>query len=135
MSKKTWENMPKISVSWGEVFDKLTILNIKLQKITQEEKIKNIKKEKTEIENTIGDMSKFPQKIFPLIEKLYDINLRLWDVEDSKRAHEQKQVFDDEFIQLAREVYIKNDARALIKKNINILTCSTISEEKSHFKQ
>ena len=135
MSKKTWENMPKISVSWGEVFDKLTILNIKLQKITQEEKIKNIKKEKTEIENTIGDMSKFPQKIVSLIEKLYDINLRLWDVEDSKRAHEQKQVFDDEFIQLAREVYIKNDARARIKKNINILTCSTISEEKSHSKQ
>lgn len=130
--KKEWEMMPFLPVSWGEVFDKLTILQIKLLKFNDESKKSNVSREKEKIDEVIGDMDKYPKRLNELVKKLFEINLRLWDVEDSKRQYEVTQKFTDEFITLSREVYLKNDKRAAIKKEINLLLNSYIVEEKSH---
>lgn len=117
-----------IDVSIGEVADKISILVIKNERITDPEKLKNVQKELSLL------IEEFPDKI--LIDKLYaelcSINLTLWIVEDTIREYERVGDFDNEFIQLAREVYITNDKRAEVKKAINIKYGSNIIEEKSY---
>ncbi len=132
MTTNYWETMPMIPISWGEVFDKLTILHIKEEKLDDSNKLANVQREKIEIEKVIGDMTHFPTSLIELIEKLKAINSELWDVEDGKRDCERKQLFDDSFVQLARKVYFGNDKRAAIKRNINDLLGSAIVEEKSY---
>ncbi len=127
-----WPTMPLLPVSWGEVFDKLTILCIKAEKLTDSEKLANIELEKKEISMVVGDIARFPVELLPLVEELKQINERLWDVEDGKRDCERRQCFDEGFIQLAREVYFGNDQRAAIKRKINELLGSAIVEEKSY---
>lgn len=127
-----WLAMPLLPVSWGEVFDKWTILAIKLEKLSDEQKKVNVLKEKTEIEAVIGDLSRFPDGLTELIDQLQSQNARLWDVEDGKRDHERRKDFGESFIALAREVYQGNDHRAKIKRQINNLLGSAIVEEKSH---
>lgn len=129
-----WKNVPKIPVAWGEVFDKLTILEIKNEKITDEEKLDNIRKEREEILNAIGDLHNLPSEVLNLINKLKKINLSLWDIENEKRACESQKKFDHNFIELARQVYLKNDKRAELKKQINWILGSHIQEEKSYKK-
>lgn len=117
-----------IDVSIGEVADKISILVIKNERITDPEKLKNVQKELSSL------IDAFPAEI--LIDKLYtelcSINLILWSVEDKIREYERLGDFDNEFIQLAREVYITNDKRAAVKKAINIKYGSDIIEEKSY---
>lgn len=120
-----------VPVSIGELLDKLSILEIKTKKITDISKLKNVIIEYTTLK-TIVDELKLPNEVTDLYTKLYDVNNELWDIEIGKRRCEKYQQFDDEFIQLARNVYIKNDNRAEIKKLINILTDSYIIEEKQH---
>lgn len=79
--------------------------------------------------SVMGKLS-ITDEVIALKKKLRQINEELWDIEDSKRRHERNDVFDDEFIQLARDVYLKNDLRASIKRRINLLTDSEIIEEK-----
>lgn len=137
MSDKTvpsWDVMPKIPVSWGEVFDKLTILDIKLEKVTDIEKLERINKEKEEIIKVIGDIGKFPSELVSLIAELKCINNELWHIEDSKRNCERERSFNENFIELARKVYIKNDQRALLKNKINIVLKSAIFEVKNYKK-
>jgi hypothetical protein len=116
----------KIEVSNGEIVDKFTILKIKLEKIIDEEKLKYVQKEHAYLGKQVLQIG--VEDIY--INKLYDINCILWDIEDSIRLKEQKSEFDATFIQLARKVYITNDKRAAIKKEINIVTKSKFHEVK-----
>jgi hypothetical protein len=118
-------------ISVGELLDKLTILNIKLQRINDNDKLKNIIAEQKELKK-IADELPPNVGLSVLYEQLLLVNNDLWDIENAKRRHEKEQSFDEEFIQLARQVYIKNDLRARIKKEINLLTGSTLVEEKSY---
>ncbi|TAN50251.1 MAG: hypothetical protein EPN21_09405 [Methylococcaceae bacterium] len=124
--------MPMLPVSWGEVFDKLTILQIKSVKIKDSAKLVNIMREKAEIETVAAMIANPPEGLTPLIDQLRAVNTELWDIEDGKRDCERRQCFDEAFIQLARQVYIKNDRRAAIKKDINTILGSVLSEEKSY---
>lgn len=118
-------------ISVGELLDKLTILNIKIQRITDKEKLSNVINEHKELK-ILADKLDTPIGLNVLYDQLFQVNNELWDIEDSKRKHEREQRFDDEFIQLARQVYLKNDLRAKIKKEINLLMGSSIVEEKSY---
>jgi histidyl-tRNA synthetase len=113
-----------VQISKGELIDKITILEIKDDKITDPEKLKNVRHELETIRKL-----EFPT---PVKEKLMDVNRKLWDVEDDLRLLEKKGKFDDEFVQKARSVYKLNDERSRLKKIINIEEGSNIVEEKSH---
>ncbi len=130
--KPSWPSIPVLPVSWGEVFDKLTILEIKLNALAGEAQRANVAREKAAIEAVIGNRQRFPPGLESLVQTLQDINRDLWGIEDGKRACEQAGRFDAHFVQLARDVYLKNDRRAQIKRQINVLLGSGLVEEKSH---
>jgi histidyl-tRNA synthetase len=113
-----------VEISKGELIDKITILEIKNEKITDPEKLKNVRHELETIRKL-----EFPT---PVKEKLIEVNRKLWDVEDDLRLLEKRGKFDDEFIEKARSVYKLNDERSRLKKIINIEEGSNIVEEKSH---
>jgi len=118
----------QIIVSIGEVVDKWTILSIKALNITDKDKLKHVFTEKNYL-NTVID----PEILHdPLVDELLWVNKQLWDVEDRLRDCERNKVFDDHFVQLARSVYLLNDKRAHIKKQINIKYHSEFIEEKSY---
>jgi len=121
----------KIEVSNGEVVDKLTILQIKLERVKDEAKLRNLRKEYDEL---VRMTSSIMSTSDPLYKALYDINCELWDIEDRIRDLERRKDFSEEFIATARSVYIKNDKRADIKREINIRTSSGLMEEKSYEK-
>ena len=122
---------PVVPVSWGELIDKITILEIKNSKIESIDSINNIQKELKELSN-IAEINKLPDKIISLKRDLTDINLKLWAVEDEIREKDFKNQFDMEFIELAKSVYRINDVRAQIKKSINLSLQSELIEEKSY---
>ena len=120
----------KIYVSIGEVVDKISILSIKLKKIKDREKLKNIRKEFDLLNDSleeIGIMTGSEE-----FKQLEEINQKLWDIEDKIRLKEANKEFDDEFIQLARSVYFSNDKRADIKRKINLKYGSELIEEKEY---
>lgn len=119
----------KIEISNGELLDKLSILEIKLKKIGDQEKLIHIRREYS-IVKPLGD--KLIPRVSMQYEKLIGINRQLWDIEDTIRNFERNQDFGDGFIQTARKVYLFNDERARIKKDINQLTNSGLTEEKSY---
>ena len=123
--------MINIPVSVGELFDKVTILEIKLHKIADEIKLKNIKKEYDFLRQIALNLDADFQSQ-NLYKKLYEINQTLWGIEDSKRSHEANKDFGEKFVYWARQVYIKNDERAMVKREINQLYGSEIVEEKSY---
>lgn len=131
-SSPAWPAMPQLPVAWGEVFDKLTILQIKADKLQDAVKRAHVNQERLAIEAVVGDMARFPVGLPALVRALKDINAQLWDVEDAKRDCERRQCFDDRFVQLARQVYFGNDQRAAIKRQINTLLGSALVEEKSY---
>jgi hypothetical protein len=122
----------KIPVSTGELVDKITILEIKKIKIKDKNKLNEIKKEHKYLKEILIKKIKLDKKIKHEISSLKKINLFLWNIEDSKRSAEQKKEFGKKFIALARNVYIYNDKRALIKLKINQMTKSSIVEVKSY---
>lgn len=120
-------------ISIGELLDKITILMIKCVMIKDHEKLKNVNKEFDELKQTLLELNLNKTDRFnELQQELYSINLDLWHIENFKRACEARQNFDAEFITAARNVYIKNDRRASIKREINAICGSSIVEEKSH---
>ena len=121
----------KIEVSNGEIIDKLTIIQIKLEKIKDDKKLVNLKKEYDELINSSRSILSIDN---PLYMALYKVNCELWDIEDRIRDLERSKNFGEEFIMTAREVYIKNDKRSEIKRQINIKTSSGLIEEKSYEK-
>ena len=122
-------------ISVGELFDKITILNIKTQKIHDSEKLINIKNELNFLNNQASNINvKNQESLNQNINKLQSINEELWDIENYKRECEANKDFGEKFIELSRDVHFKNDIRAQIKKEINLLTDSIIVEEKEYSK-
>ena len=119
-------------ISAGELIDKITILEIKLTKISNNEKLNEIKKELSSLNETLKKFIPELDEIKTYIDELKKINLKLWDIEDGKRAAEKNKKFDDKFIELARNVYKFNDERAKIKLAINNSLGSNIKEVKSY---
>lgn len=119
-----------IEVSIGEVLDKMSILTIKLNKIEDTDKLRNVSKELSYLTTNI-DKDILNDDLYT---ELCGVNLRLWEIEDDIRECERKGQFDDEFIRLARAVYHRNDERAEIKKKINLKYGSQFIEEKSYTK-
>ena len=130
MSNKLDKILAEISA--GELFDKITILEIKKEKISNKEKLVDVEKELNSLNETVGKFIPDQSNISKHINDLKDINLKLWDIEDGKRAAEKEKKFEDKFIELARNVYKLNDERAKIKLAINRALGSNIREVKSY---
>ena len=130
MSNKIDKILAEISA--GELFDKITILEIKKIKISNEEKLNEIEKELLSLNETVQKFIPDQSSISNYIKDLKDINLKLWDIEDGKRAAEKNKDFGEKFIELARNVYKFNDERAKIKLIINTSLGSNIKEVKSY---
>lgn len=119
-------------ISVGELIDKITILKIKSNLITDSDKLINIEKELQSLEELKDELNLDLDRVESLQSQLYKVNLELWHIENYKRECEKNQNFSEDFINAARQVYLKNDLRAKIKKDINTLVGSTIVEEKSY---
>ena len=119
-------------ISAGELIDKITILEIKKIKISNKEKLNDIEKELSSLNGTMKKSIPDQKLIKDLRSKLKDINLKLWNIEDGKRAAEKENNFGVKFIELARNVYKFNDERAKIKLAINNALGSNIKEVKSY---
>jgi hypothetical protein len=125
-------NTPLVPISWGELFDKVTILEIKLDKITSQKAKANVERKFEALNLIFIDGCNQNLKALDLVRDLRKVNLTLWDIEDCIRAKEKRNTFDSEFIQYARDVYITNDKRSKIKKQINEIFGSELTEEKSY---
>jgi hypothetical protein len=121
-----------IEVSAGELFDKISILEIKKDKIKDPDKLSFILDELSKLKNILKKNLKHDAKLDNLHQSLKIINLRLWDIEDEKRKCEKEKVFTEKFIKLSRDVHILNDDRAKIKLEINNHTGSKIKEIKEY---
>jgi len=120
----------EIEVGIGEIVDKLSILMIKKEKITDPNKLKNIMKEFIYLDEIVKKLKISDEDVSDFLS----VNKKLWQVEDDIREKERNKIFDKEFIELAREVYITNDLRAEIKRKINEKYSSDFIEEKSYSK-
>jgi hypothetical protein len=124
--------MIKVPVSAGELLDKISILRIKGDRLTDDGKRRNVVFELQQLEAIaeaeLGSRSKYGS----LFTDLLTVNAKLWDIEEGKRDCERRKAFDDQFIALARAVYLENDRRAQIKRALNELLGSEIVEEKSY---
>jgi hypothetical protein len=125
----------KITVSAGEIIDKITILELKASRIKNTAKVIAAIKELSELSPALKKIISADRKKLPLLkQKLYNVNSRLWNIENSIRKLESKKEFKAGFIKLARSVYIQNDKRAALKNRINELTGSHITEVKEYNK-
>jgi len=122
---------PFIPISWGELLDKISILEIKILKITSVNARQNIAKELKYLSD-IANLNNTTVEIQTLKSELKEVNLKLWDVEDRIREKESVSEFDMVFIELARSVYRLNDVRAKTKQSINLILQSELVEEKSY---
>ena len=120
------------TVSLGEFLDKLTILEIKSERITDPEKLANVRRELETLRRTWAASEYAGREIEPEYSRLKSVNERLWEIEDAIREKERRQDFDEEFIRLARAVYFTNDERAALKKALNLRLGSELVEEKSY---
>ena len=121
-----------VPVSFGELLDKIAILQIKSERMKDETKLANVRKELVALEKTWMAHPTAGHDIVQLRAQLKAVNERLWEIEDDIRVKEKQQAFDAEFIRLARAVYFENDERARIKKDINLALGSSYVEEKSY---
>ena len=125
-------NKVYIETSVGELLDKITILEIKKDKVTDEKNLKMINKEYLSLKDSMNKVLKINKEILNLTKELKEVNLKLWEVDDNKRLAEKNKKFDDNFIELSRNVYRFNDLRAKIKSKINELSGSNIKEIKQY---
>jgi hypothetical protein len=123
---------PLIPISWGELIDKITILEIKQAQIKSPTALTNINKELGYLNDILQNNTGVSELVKDFNQLLLDVNKRLWQVEDDIRDKELKQEFDSGFIELARRVYVLNDERAKLKKSINQALDSELVEEKSY---
>jgi|SRR5476649_485712 Family of unknown function (DUF6165) len=121
-----------IPVSAGELLDKITILRIKVARMSDAQQLANVRLELSLLEKTWNEIGGATAELTAEEHALQGVNERLWDIEDRVRDKEARQLFDREFIDLARSVYVTNDERAAIKKRINQHLGSRLVEEKSY---
>ena len=121
-----------VPISVGELFDKISILDIKTQKIKNRNDLKLVKYELSKLRKIVRDKKLSTSGIRKKYQSLKLINHKLWNIENKKRKCEKLNKFDKNFISLARKVYIFNDKRASLKKEINLLSGSSIVEVKLH---
>lgn len=122
----------EIPISYGELLDKISILEIKAERIRQAAKLSNVERELTLLRQTWQAHPASATDIRSEYAQLKAINEKLWDIEDAIRKKEKAKAFDDEFIDLARSVYVRNDERGEAKKAINLKLGSSLIEEKSY---
>jgi hypothetical protein len=122
----------KVEVSVGELLDKITILEIKSERIDDPAKLANVGRELDVLRRTWAASPLSATDIAEPMARLKAVNEALWDIEDAIRRKEARQEFDDEFIGLARSVYHRNDERAAIKRELNVMLGSALVEEKSY---
>ena len=120
-------------ISAGELIDKITILEIKRVQIKDVNKLKDVEKEFSSLNETLKESIPDQSKILLLVDKLKSINQKLWDIENKKRLAEKNNDFSKNFIELARSVYRTNDERSKVKLEINNILGSNIKEVKSHY--
>ena len=130
MTNKSKKILTEISA--GELLDKISILEIKLDNIKDKDKLIEINKEYKSLEETKKSNIEISEKLEKLVNQLKEINLKLWNIEEQKRLCEKNSDFGNNFIQLSRNVYLNNDKRAKIKSDINKLLGSNIKEVKSY---
>ena len=123
---------PSVEVSWGELIDKITILEIKEQRLLSKQSVANVHNELAALMNVADRTLAKRKDVAALKKQLKSINETLWEIEDKIREKEAAQSFDQEFIQLARSVYVNNDRRGDLKRRINLLLNSTLGEEKQY---
>ena len=123
--------MIEIPVSWGELIDKITILEIKSERISDPAKLANVRKELDLLKSRLGNRAGQPD-VSRLTDTLRDVNGALWDIEEEIRACENAGDFGSRFVELARAVYITNDKRAELKRELNMTLDSDLVEEKSY---
>ncbi len=119
-------------VSIGELIDKITILEIKAERIDDAGKLANVRTELEGLQPLLAAQVQRAPQLHELKQQLKAINLRMWEIQDALREHEAAQTFDDAFIQLARGVYQTNGQRVTVKNHINQLAGSTLVEEKQY---
>lgn len=122
---------PVVPVSWGELIDKITILEIKAERIADPKKRANVERELAALA-AVRDRSAKPEGLAPMVSALRAVNEALWAIEDDIRECEAKGEFGPRFVELARSVYRNNDRRADLKRRINALLGSELVEEKSY---
>ena len=122
----------KVPVSPGEVLDKITILEIKSERISDPEKVANVRVELALLQETWKELIRDDEVIRGLHAQLKEVNEALWEIEDDIRDKERAKEFDQRFIELARAVYVTNDRRSRVKKELNLHLGSEIIEEKSY---
>jgi hypothetical protein len=125
-------NEIKVPISPGELLDKITILRIKSRRMTDPQKLANVRVELEALEETWKASAYAGIDITKDVDALLAVNERLWTIEDDIRDKERDQAFDEEFVRLARAVYIENDERAAIKRRLNVRLGSSLIEEKSY---
>jgi len=123
-----------IPVPWGELIDKITILEIKLQELTNADALTNVKREHKALCVVRDDAAPLPDGLSELSAQMLTVNKTLWKIEDDIRDCERSGDFGPKFIELARAVYITNDKRAALKRDVNGLMNSDLYEEKSYAK-
>lgn len=121
-----------VEISIGEFFDKITILEIKKERIANADKLVNINNELDGLNDLLGQLSFSRADVADEVSELKKINEALWVIEDDIREKESQKAFDDRFIELARAVYVTNDKRSEIKRDINLKLGSDFVEEKSY---
>lgn len=121
-----------VQTSPGEFLDKLTILEIKAERITDPAKLANVRRELDQLHATWAGSPLAGRDVARLVAELKAVNVTLWEIEDRIRRHEAEQRFDGEFVRLARSVYRTNDRRAALKRELNLALGSDLLEEKSY---
>lgn len=121
-----------VNTSLGELVDKITILEIKQKNIQEKEKLVNVNNELIKLTDILDSLDLDISILMPYKQQLAVVNQELWDIEDELRDHERTQSFNDKFLELARSVYVTNDKRASLKKDINVEFGSDLVEEKSY---
>jgi len=123
--------MPDAPVSWGELIDKISILEIKTRRLTEAAAVANVRRELAALETAAAEVAGDP-RVAGWRAALREVNEALWDIEDAIREQERAGDFGPRFVELARSVYRRNDARAALKREINLALGSELIEEKSY---
>jgi hypothetical protein len=126
------QSMPHVPTSWGELIDKITILEIKVERLSAEQARANAAKELALLREIVSPALSAVPDIPALVARLKGVNEALWEIEDRIRDHERSGTFDDAFIALARSVYRRNDERGQVKRALNLALGSGLIEEKSY---